>query len=247
MFEKHPTWKRTRVGRNRVHWVAYDDLPDTGDARIIDQGYAASLVEADGAARSALAAAGMFQARRTSKGLGLAARRSPSETPTPVRPARVERAQPRVYLFTRHDDQGDGPVIAAHLVLKKTARKVYVTRRSCGPDQLGTEDETWGPNEPTFPLDRVQLEREGSAFAKGYRQSSFFKTREAAMGDSIDLRDESFKSLGLSPPCTVKEIKEAYRLRAFEVHPDRGGEPTEFQAVEAAYRRLILEAQTPEP
>ena len=31
MAEKHPTWTRTRVGRNRVHWVAYDDRSESGD------------------------------------------------------------------------------------------------------------------------------------------------------------------------------------------------------------------------
>ncbi len=248
MFEKHPTWTRTRVGRDRVHWVAYDDRPDAEGVRTVDQGYAASLVEADAAARSALAAEGMFRARRTSKGFGLAARRGSDQAQPSKRPAKVERPRPREYLYTRHDaDQPDGLLIAAHLVLKKTARKVYVTRRSCGPDQLGTEDESWGPNEPALPLDRVQLEREGSAFAKGYRQSDFYATREGATGDLGDRRDKALKDLGITAPCTIQEIKEAYRLRAFEVHPDRGGGPSDFQAVESAYRRLLREARTPEP
>ncbi len=247
MFEKHPTWTRTRVGRNRVHWVAYDARPGSEDARIIDQGYAISLVEADDAARSALAAEGMYQARRTSKGFGGAPRKDQGEPQKPSRPARIVQAQPRQYLYTRHEhDQEDGPFVAAHLILKKTARKVYVTRRSCGPDQLGTEDENWGPNEPKIPLDRAELEREGSAYAKGYRQSDFYGNREAAMGDSADRRDKAFHDLGIRAPCTVEEIKAAYRLRAFEVHPDRGGNPSEFQAVEAAYRRLLREAQTPD-
>ena len=53
MSEKHPAWTRTRVGRNRVHWVAYDDRADSEDRRVVDQGYATSLLEADDAARAA--------------------------------------------------------------------------------------------------------------------------------------------------------------------------------------------------
>ncbi len=248
MSEKHPTWTRTRVGRDRVHWVAYDDRDGPGDRQVVDQGYAASLPEADAAARAALAAAGMYQARRTSTAFGSPARRDGDEARRPARPARPDRPRPREYLYTRyHSDLDEEPLIAAHLVSKKTAKRVYVTRRSCGPDQIGTEDEAWGPDERTIPLDRARLERDGSVFAKGYTHSDFHATREAAMGDSARRPRAALADLGLVAPCTVEDIKAAYRRRALEVHPDRGGSPGDFQAVEAAYRRLLREAQTPEP
>ena len=38
MAEKYPTWTRKRVGRNRVHWVAYDDRAGAEDRTIVDQG-----------------------------------------------------------------------------------------------------------------------------------------------------------------------------------------------------------------
>ena len=138
------------------------------------------------------------------------------------------------------------PWAAAHLVLKKTARRVYVTRRSCGLDQLGTDDESWGENEPKIALDRGKLDQDGSVYASGYRQSPFYRTHDTALGDSIQPGPASLSVLGLAAPCTIDEIKAAYRLRAFEVHPDRGGSPTDFRAVEAAYRRLLREAQAPE-
>ena len=215
---------------------------------IVDQGYAASLAEADTAARAALAAAGMYQARRTSKGFGQSARvdrdRDREKSPRPARPARV---QPREYLFTRHHvNQDDAPLIAAHLVLKKTARRVYVTRRSCGPDQVGTEDEAWEPDERTIALDRAKLERDGSVYSGSHPQSDFFASREAAMGESLHQGQAALALLEIRPPCTVEDIKTAYRRRALEVHPDRGGSPGDFQAVEAAYRRLLREAQAPE-
>jgi hypothetical protein len=246
MPEKHPTWTRTRVGRNRVHWVAYDDRSESGERVVVDQGYAASLAEADTAARAALAAAGMYQARRLSKGFGQAARvdRDREKTPRPARPGRV---QPREYLYTRHHvDQDDAPLIAAHRVVKKTARRVYVTRRSIGPDQIGTEDETWEPDERAIALDRAKLEHDGSVYSGSHPQSDFYASREAALGESSDLGRVAFDLLEIRSPCTVEDIKTAYRRRALEVHPDRGGSPGDFQAVEAAYRRLLREAQAPE-
>ncbi len=244
MSKKRPTWTRTRVGRNRVYWVAYDDQPGAEDSRTIDQGYATSLVEADTAARAALAAAGIYQARRLSRGFGGPARRDGDKPPSPARP---ERVRPREYLYTRHQDgHDDRPWVAAHLIRKRTARRVYVTRRSCGPDQLGTEDENWEPNEPMISLDRTRLEGEGSVHAGSYRQSDFYPTREAAMGDSAHQRPTAFGDLGLTAPCTVEEIKVAYRLKALASHPDRGGNPDDFRTVEAAYRRLLREAQAPE-
>jgi hypothetical protein len=246
MPEKHPAWTRTRVGRNRVHWVAYDDRSDSDDRRIVDQGYAASLAEADAAARSALADAGMYQARRISTAFGQAGRRDPEKSRRAGRPAGPERR--REYLYTRHGvDQDDGPLIAAHLVLKKTARRVYVTRRSIGPDQIGTEDEKWEPDERAIALDRAKLERDGSVYSGSHRHSDFYATRQAAAGKSAARGQAAFTVLGVRAPCTVEDIKAAYRRRALEVHPDRGGTPVEFLAVETAYRRLLREAQAPEP
>ena len=248
MFAKHPTWTRTRVGRNRVHWVAYDDRPGGETPGIVDQGYAASLAEADSAARAALAAAGMHQARRLSQGFGSAVRRGSEDKTRTARPPRPEPPRRREYLYTRHPVDGEKfPLVAAHLVIKRTARRVYVTRNSCGPDQLGTDDECWTTNEPTVSLDRAKLERDGSTFAGSYRQSEFYPTRAAALG-ATDGRDPTpLADLGLCAPCTIDEIKTGYRLKAFAVHPDRGGTQAEFRAVEMAYRRLLREAQTPEP
>jgi hypothetical protein len=45
----------------------------------------------------------------------------------------------------------------------------------------------------------------------------------------------AFAVLGLSTAATLAEIKSAYRRRAFQLHPDRGGDPAAMVALNAAY------------
>jgi hypothetical protein len=44
--------------------------------------------------------------------------------------------------------------------------------------------------------------------------------------------------LGLAPDATLAELKRAFRARALETHPDRGGDAEHFRAVQRAYERL---------
>jgi hypothetical protein len=45
--------------------------------------------------------------------------------------------------------------------------------------------------------------------------------------------------LGVNKDATPAEIKAAYRRRAFETHPDKGGKAGEFESVTRAYRSLL--------
>jgi hypothetical protein len=239
MAAKHPSWTRSRAGRNRVHWVAYDDRPGSEGCQIIDQGYAEDLHKADLAARTALANAGHYQARRVSSIARATALAKPERS---ARPDSIRPERPRDYLYTRMVGEGGEILVAAHLILKKTARRIYVSRNSCGPDQLGSEDERWAENEAALSLDRLKLERDGSVYSSGHRLSDFFRTRDAAEGDAAGRTGSAFRQLGIRPPASVEDIKAAYRRKAFQAHPDRGGDPVEFQEVEAAYRLLLRQA-----
>jgi hypothetical protein len=48
----------------------------------------------------------------------------------------------------------------------------------------------------------------------------------------------AWELLGLAPGATLTELKRAYRQRALETHPDRGGEAEQFQRVHRAYEKL---------
>jgi len=48
-----------------------------------------------------------------------------------------------------------------------------------------------------------------------------------------------FSLLKLSFPCTVAEVKAAYRKLAKRAHPDRGGSHSEFLELQAAYEQAL--------
>jgi len=49
---------------------------------------------------------------------------------------------------------------------------------------------------------------------------------------------DPYDILGVSPDASADEIRRAYRRRARETHPDHGGNPDEFQAVQMAWEVL---------
>lgn len=67
-------------------------------------------------------------------------------------------------------------------------------------------------------------------------------------------RKNHYDSLGVPPDATPDQIKRAYRGKARETHPDKGGDAEEFAAVAAAYdvlsdpaRRLLYDATGQQP
>ncbi len=48
-----------------------------------------------------------------------------------------------------------------------------------------------------------------------------------------------YEVLGLTSAATVDEIKEAFRARAVEAHPDKGGTADQFRTLQEAYAQLM--------
>ncbi|MEP7049484.1 MAG: J domain-containing protein [Pseudomonadota bacterium] len=48
-----------------------------------------------------------------------------------------------------------------------------------------------------------------------------------------------WETLGLKPRATITEIKRAYRVRALDVHPDRGGSAEAFRKLHTAYESAL--------
>ncbi|MDH4248426.1 MAG: DnaJ domain-containing protein [Deltaproteobacteria bacterium] len=60
-------------------------------------------------------------------------------------------------------------------------------------------------------------------------------------GGSVETRSRHLAVLGLGPWATVGEVKNAYREKAKEHHPDQGGAIQEFLRIQAAYEFLMQE------
>ena len=68
--------------------------------------------------------------------------------------------------------------------------------------------------------------------------------------DSPRARAESnaasiWQTLGISTTATLTEIKRAYRARALQTHPDRGGSAEEFRALHSAYESALKRRKRP--
>jgi hypothetical protein len=53
--------------------------------------------------------------------------------------------------------------------------------------------------------------------------------------DSHDPRPDFMVTLGLAPPYVIEDVKQAYRDKARETHPDRGGSVVAFKEVQEAF------------
>jgi len=52
-----------------------------------------------------------------------------------------------------------------------------------------------------------------------------------------DGRPDFMVLLGLGPPYAMEDVKAAYRIKAKEVHPDHGGSPEKFNALQKAFEQ----------
>ena len=59
-------------------------------------------------------------------------------------------------------------------------------------------------------------------------------------------RTSAWSVLGVERDASDDELKRAYRRRALETHPDRGGDPSTFRAVQRAYEHALAAQGRPE-
>jgi hypothetical protein len=57
------------------------------------------------------------------------------------------------------------------------------------------------------------------------------------MSDSADPRPDFMATLGLMPPYAIEDVKQAYRDKVKDAHPDRGGSIAAFNEIQQAFER----------
>src|SRR5688572_31834764 len=57
------------------------------------------------------------------------------------------------------------------------------------------------------------------------------------MLDSVDHRPDFMVTLGLMPPYAVEDVKQSYRDKVKDAHPDRGGSVAAFNEIQQAFER----------
>lgn len=63
--------------------------------------------------------------------------------------------------------------------------------------------------------------------------------RNATINNEGIKRPEFMAALGLLPPYTLGDVKSAYRVKAMQTHPDRGGAQADFIKIHEAYKQAI--------
>lgn len=58
---------------------------------------------------------------------------------------------------------------------------------------------------------------------------------------------KAFEALGLTADASPDEVKAAWRKLAAVHHPDKGGDPAEFDRLRKLYNEALEEAQAPKP
>jgi hypothetical protein len=132
-----------------------------------------------------------------------------------------------------------------HRIVRKTKKYVYVEQYPFSPDDLTG---SWMDQEaPTFRLERKELEQQGYAFipVTAYiadTEEPIFYTRSRFVR-VMEYKHElprCFEKLNLTWPCTVKDVKKAYRTLVKHAHPDGEGTHQAFLDLQEAYEQALI-------
>ena len=139
--------------------------------------------------------------------------------------------------------------VARHRIVKQNARKIHVDCEPFDEDEWArrgegaAESSGDAPKARTLAVDRVMLRTEGRFQVRhAHRDLVFYASEEDGIRDveaALTAKYAWCATLGVRFPCSADSIKTAYRRLAMASHPDAGGDPAAFRAVEQAYREAL--------
>ena len=239
MSEERPCFSRCSVGKNKWFWVVWQNsaVLYKGDADA--SGYATSASVAEEQARVAIQARyGQVMPRQMEAFRATLERRHEAIKRRASKKSSQTDAKQVEYLYTDYDGvYSDGS--AAHRIIKKTAKRVYVARypvNSCNEDDEWEEGGQVFHDIQTVVLDRHQLETEGYATSSGH-WNLYYTTPWEERHKSATLA--CLEVLGLERGANPAAIDGAYRCLAMKHHPDHGGDVAEFKRLQEAYEAAI--------
>ena len=107
---------------------------------------------------------------------------------------------------------------------------------------------TWSiGNQNHLPCGELPEHYQGTPFSyKNFEKDEYFFDDSNFFDDPFEdinpkpiRRSSSYDILGIDEDADEAEIKQAFRRRALETHPDKGGDEEEFKRVREAYECLI--------
>lgn len=139
--------------------------------------------------------------------------------------------------------------VARHRIVRQNARKIHVDCEPFDEDEWARRGDG-GEGSPgdatkarTLAVDRVVLRAEGRFRCNhAHRELVFYASEEDGVRDveaALTAKHAWCAALGVRFPCSAESIKAAYRRLAMASHPDAGGDPAAFRAVERAYREAL--------
>lgn len=250
------------VGIGRWCWVVWASESDAREgAKALAEGYEKT---AESAERRAVESAGPGSRRLPSKwasaykrggparGEGGEARVKPKSRLSRRAPPKPTVETPPAFLYVASESEQAGlrgeVVIVKHQIVRQTAGKIYIDREPFREEEPQTKeaDGAATPKTRSLAVDRETLRREGRVLHRG---SYFYASEDKGVrGVHADLTSQHAwcAVLNIGFPCSTGSIKAAYRRLAREKHPDAGGDPAEFQAVERAYREALAYFSPPD-
>ena len=236
-------------GKDRWYWVVWPSLGELQASEEpllhVDEGYERSKAKA---AEKALALAGMdaeWVAAKYAKAYHRSKADTKREADNHGTSAPVDAPVTLAFLYRYICDAVTGEWVSMpHRIVKKTKKYVYVEQRPYSPDDLTG---SWLDQErPTFRLDRQTLAQEGYAFipvtayvADTEEPIFFDRPRVRRLRPHRHPSPQCLDALNLSWPCTLAEVREAYRRLVKQVHPDGGGNHDKFLALQDAYEQAL--------
>lgn len=222
-----PQYAVCSLGKARWYWVVWANYDVWhAHAQPTASGYAPDKAEAEGAA---VTAGGEHQ---LPAGYAQAYHRRCCVAERMAQPsARADAARLQFVYEQCSTDEGRS-WWQAYRIVRRTPTRVYVDDRPYRPEVQSD------PDVRTFILDRVELERDGSASARsqGWWRGPYYLHPETA---PIGTPPACLVALGLPATCTPADVRRAYRQRARELHPDAGGSHDAFIALTEAYTAAL--------